>query len=132
MKPLLFDTTIWIDYLNGVVSKESNLLNTYIENDYKFFLCPIIIQEVLQGIRNDKDYVNVRSIFAHMDVLIIDPVEASIGAAELYRQLRKKGVTIRKSNDCLIAFYAIYYNLPLINNDKDFVAIAKHTPLKLK
>jgi len=131
MKPLLFDTTVWVDYLHGIVTKESNLLNKYIESDYELFLCPIIIQEVLQGIRNDKDYVSVKSIFSHMNLLVIDSFEASIGAAELYRQVRKKGVTIRKSNDCLIAFYAIYYNLALINNDKYFDAIAKRTPLKV-
>jgi predicted nucleic acid-binding protein len=65
-----------------------------------------------------------------IDMLEIEPVEAAIGAADLYRELRKKGVTIKKSNDCLIAFYAIYFNIPILHNDSDFNLISKHTPLK--
>lgn len=44
-------------------------------------------------------------------MLELDTVEAAIGAADLYRALRKKGITIRKSNDCLIAYYAIAHNV---------------------
>jgi len=132
MKPVIFDSTIWIDYFNGVITEKTNTLNSYIEEDGKIFLCPIIVQEVLQGILEDKVYNNIKNIFLYMNILTLDSTQASIGAAELYRGLRKKGVTIRKSNDCLIAFYALYFDLPLIHNDKDFDAIAKYTPLKTK
>ncbi len=52
-------------------------------------------------------------------------------AAKIYRTLRKKGITIRKPNDCIIAFYAIHFNLKLVHNDSDFDKIAKHTKLKI-
>lgn len=63
-------------------------------------------------------------------MLQLNPIEAAIGAADLYRTLRKKGVTIRKPNDCLIAHYAIFYDIPLLHNDIDFGQIAQHTPLR--
>ncbi len=60
-----------------------------------------------------------------------DPVMISIEAAELYRKLRKTGLMIRKSNDCLIAIVAIEVDLPILFRDRDFVMIAKHSKLKL-
>lgn len=63
-------------------------------------------------------------------MLQLDPVEAAVGAADLYRTLRKKGVTIRKPNDCLIAHYALSYDIPLLHYDVDFEQIAQHTPLR--
>ena len=132
MRAVIFDTTIWIDYLNGVISKETDMLYSYLEKNYKIYVCPIIVQEVLQGIKEDKVFSEIKDIFFHIDMLNLDPLEASIGAAELYRILRKKGLTIRKSNDCLIAFYALYFNIPLIHNDRDFDMISKHTKLKIK
>lgn len=64
-------------------------------------------------------------------MLLIDPVEAAIGAAQLYRSLRKKGVTIRKSNDCLIAHFAIFYDTPILHSDADFDQIARFTALRI-
>ncbi|TAG59706.1 MAG: hypothetical protein EAZ26_14390 [Runella slithyformis] len=56
---------------------------------------------------------------------------AAINAAQLYRGLRKKGVTIRKPNDCLIAYYALHFNIELCHNDVDFDLIAAHNNLKI-
>jgi len=65
------------------------------------------------------------------EILIDDPVIAAIGSANIYRTLREKGVTIRSSNDCLIAYQAIYHNAQLLHKDRDFRSIADHTELKL-
>ena len=131
MHPIIFDTTVWIDYLNGAITEETDFLHSYLNKNYKLYLCPIILQEVLQGIRDDKTYNRVKDFLLHIDMLTITPLDASIGAAESYRVLRKKGLTIRKSNECTITFYALYFDLPLIHNDRDFDAIAKYTPLKI-
>lgn len=64
-------------------------------------------------------------------MLQLDPVEAAVGAADLYRSLRKKGVTIRKPNDCLIAYYALFYDVSVLHNDVDFEQIAQHTQLRV-
>ena len=131
MQPALFDTSVWIDYLNGVENSHSNLLNEYIENDQPLLICPVIIQEVLQGISSDKDFENIKDSLLNFEILSITSVEAAIGTAQLYRQLRKKGITINKSNDCLIAFYAICFNVGLVHKDSDFDKIAKQSTLKI-
>ncbi|WP_245826095.1 PIN domain-containing protein [Spirosoma rigui] len=61
----------------------------------------------------------------------VDPVEAAIGVADLYRALRKKGVIIRKPNDCLMVHYAVFHDLPVLHNDVDFDQIARFTSLRI-
>jgi predicted nucleic acid-binding protein len=129
-EPLIFDTSVWINFLKNKSNPEADLLTSYIEHDDQVLLIPTILQEVLQGIREDKQYIHIKEIFSYFTVLQIPPVQAAIGAAELYRGLRKKGVTIRKSNDCLIAFYAIEFATPLVHLDSDFELIRKHSKLK--
>jgi predicted nucleic acid-binding protein len=129
-EPLIFDTSVWIDFLRGKRNPQSDLLTSYIEQEDQVLLIPTILQEVLQGIREDTQYRQIKDIFSYFTVLQLPPIQAAIGAAELYRALRKKGVTIRKSNDCLIAFYAIELTTSLVHLDGDFALISKHSKLK--
>lgn len=124
--PLLVDTSVWINFFNGIESTEVSTLTSYIENDDPIFLCPTIIQEVLQGIKNDRQFKEVRDDLLAFNILNDDGVEMAISAAKRYRTLRKKGVTIRKSNDCLIAQYAIKYALEVLHQDRDFDLIIKN------
>jgi predicted nucleic acid-binding protein len=130
-EPRIFDTSVWIGFLKNKSSPEVDLLTSYIEHDEQVLLIPTILQEVLQGIREDKQYTHIKEIFSYFTVLQIPPVQAAIGTAELYRGLRKKGLTIRKSNDCLIAFYAIEFSTPLVHLDSDFELFSKHSKLKI-
>jgi predicted nucleic acid-binding protein len=129
-EPLIFDTSVWIDFLKNKANPQSDLLTSYIERNDQVLLIPVILQEILQGIREDAKYRHVKEILSYFTVLQIPPIQAAIGAAELYRGLRKKGVTIRKSNDCLIAFYAIEFSTPLVHLDSDFDLVGKHSRLK--
>ena len=131
MKPILVDTSVWIDFFRNKNTSVCHLLNEYLQNDHPVFLNPTIVQEILQGIRSDSDYKKTKDILLSFEILSLNDIDAAIGAAELFRQIRKKGGTIRKSNDCLIAYYAIYFKIHLLHNDKDFKIISKYTDLKL-
>jgi predicted nucleic acid-binding protein len=48
MQILLFDTSIWIDYLRGQETSKVNLLDEYLLNTDVLQICPPIIQEILQ------------------------------------------------------------------------------------
>lgn len=128
---LLFDTSVWIDFLRNKNTPVAALLTSYIENNDPAVITPTILQEILQGIREDAQYQHIKDILSYFTVLQLPPVQAAIGAAELYRSLRKKGVTVRKSNDYLIAFYAIEFSIPLVHSDSDFALISKHSKLKI-
>lgn len=130
-RPVLIDTSVWVDYIKGIIDKRTDFLDGHISNNYPVLICPTVLQETLQGIRIDADYKKIKNILLSYTMLEIEPVEAAIGAADLYRSLRKKGVTIRKSNDCLIAHFAIFHNVPLLHNDTDFDLIASGSDLKI-
>jgi len=129
---LIVDTSVWIDGLNPrKKTPEKEILIRLIQNDYPIFLCPVIYQEILQGIREEKTFEEIKSILKQYRMVDIDVMYATNYAVDLYRQLRKKGITIRKSVDCLIASYAILTDMYLLHNDKDFEYIAKESRLKI-
>ncbi len=129
--PLVFDTSVWIDFLHNKSNPASDLLTSYIEGNDQILLTPTILQEVLQGIRDDAQYKHIKEILSYFTTLQFPPIQAAVGSADLYRSIRKKGLTVRKSNDCLIAFYAIEFSTALVHSDSDFDLIGKHTKLKI-
>jgi predicted nucleic acid-binding protein len=128
--PLIFDTSVWIDLLRYKSNPASDLLAECIDHNDETMLTPTILQEILQGIRKDRQYEHLKDMLSYFPMLQLPPSIAAVGAAELYRSLRKKGLTIRKSNDCLIAFYAIEFSIPLVHLDNDFDLISSHSKLK--
>ena len=90
----------------------------------------MILQEVLQGIREKRKRVAIRADLEEY-VCILPSVQTHIEAAELFAICRKKGTTVRKSIDCVIAALAIEYDLEVLQKDRDFPLLAKVVPLKL-
>ena len=127
---VLVDTTVWIDFFGDRPTPHVSRLQELIEDDEDLCLCGVILAETLQGIRSDVDYRRSKN---HFDSLIFLPMHQAtfLRAADLYRALRKKGVTIRKPVDCMIASVAIEHDLILLHNDRDFDHIAKHSKLKI-
>ena len=126
---VLVDTTVWIDFFAGHSQPHVTALVELIENEADLCLCGVIMAEVLQGIRSDKDYIKTKDYFGD---LIFLPMEQAtfVRAAEVYRSLRKLGITIRKPVDCMIASVAIENDIRLLHNDRDFDHIAKHSKLR--
>lgn len=127
---VLVDTTVWIDFFADRSEPHVAALQEFIEIEEDLCLCGIILAEVLQGIRSDEDYIKTKK---YLDDLIFLPMRQAtfIRAAEVYRSLRKRGVTIRKPVDCMIASVAIEHDIPLLHNDRDFGYIAKYSKLRV-
>jgi len=129
---IIVDTSVWIDCFNPKIqTPEKALLIKLIQNDYPIYLCPVIYQEVLQGIKEEIVFSDIKNILQHYRMINIDIMNITNYAIDLYRHLRKKGITIRKSIDCLIASYAIIADIHLLHNDTDFTQIAKESKLKI-
>ena len=127
---VLVDTTVWIDFFADRSEPHVAALEKLIENEEDLCLCGIILAEVLQGIRSDEDYIKTKD---YLDDLVFLPMQHAtfIRAAEVYRSLRKRGVTIRKPVDCMIASVAIEHDIPLLHNDRDFDYMAKYSNLRV-
>lgn len=129
IKGYIFDTSVWIEFFKGNNSDQTRLLVYLLENDLPVYYCPVILQEVFQGIKKDSELEEVKEVFTVLNRLVDDPYQAATGAAEIYRELRKQGLTIRKSNDCLITWYAIKNSLEIVHNDRDFDVIQNNIEL---
>lgn len=127
---VLVDTTVWIDFFAGRDEAHVMSLQELIESEEDLSLCGVILTEVLQGIRSDSDFIKTKEYLG--DLIFLPMRHATfVRAAEIYRSLRKKGVTTRKPVDCMIASVAIEYHIKLLHNDRDFNFIAEHSKLKI-
>ncbi len=124
----MVDSSVWIDYFIGVKNKQTNTL------DESLGLKPVaigdlILTEVLQGFRHDGDYKAAKKLFEDLTVFEMLGKDMAIKSAENFRTLRKKGVTVRKTADVIIASFCIDQKLPLLFSDKDFRPFVKHLGL---
>jgi predicted nucleic acid-binding protein len=126
---VLVDTSIWIDFFQYPVSPYAARLEDLIRVHNRAVLCGIILQEVLQGIRDNKSHVVTRERLIKLPYLDMSK-EIHLAAASLYRSMRAQGITV-PSADTTIAALAIQYHIPLYTKDDHFNTIAKHTRLKL-
>jgi predicted nucleic acid-binding protein len=131
MDIVLVDTSVWVNFFKGRETNSSLFLKNNLSNII-IATCPVIVQEVLQGIVSDKEFKVVNSYFNTLTRFADNPYELAVEAARLYREIRKAGFTIRKPNDCLIACYAIKNNVKLLHDDKDFDHIAMNSNLAVQ
>ena len=127
---VLIDTTVWIDFFAGRQLPHVSVLERLIKNREDICICGIILTEVLQGIREKSEFRKTKELFNAM-IFLPMPYSVFLGAAEIYRTLRRKGITIRNSVDCMIASVAIENDIMLLHNDRDFTIIEKHLGLKV-
>ncbi len=125
---ILVDSSIWIDFFNGVESSKTKLLDNALGTQ-TILMGDIILAEVLQGC--DNDYEMVKERLSHLECISLVGKEIAIRSSQNYRLLRSKGVIVRKTVDMLIGTWCIEYRVPLLHNDKDFDRIALHLPLEL-
>jgi predicted nucleic acid-binding protein len=122
---VLVDTSVWIDFLRGSPSAQVAALEALLERDDLVGTAPIILQEVLQGADSPARFEQWRREFSGlMCYLPLDPIDSHVEAARLYAACRRAGKTPRSSNDCLIARIALEHDLTLLEDDRDFEAIA--------
>ena len=127
---VIVDTTVWVDFFAARNKPHVAALQQAIEKEEDLCICGVIFTEVLQGIRSNTDYLKTKN---YLEDLIYLPMRQAtfVRAADIYRSLRKRGITIRKPVDCMIASVAIENDTQLLHNDRDFNQIAKYTKLKI-
>jgi hypothetical protein len=126
----LVDTSVWIDFFRGTPSREREILAACLVQREYIAISGIIVQEILQGVREDAQYretFRFLEFFPRVDLQFSDHIEA----ASIYRQLRKRGLTIRSPIDCLLAALALRCRFLLLHKDRDYPTIARFYPLKL-
>ncbi len=127
---VIVDTTVWIDYLGGILNAETEWLDREMPLQ-RIGLTDMILCEVLQGIRDTGEFRRIRDQLLTFDVFSAGGVENAIAAATNYRALRQHGYTIRKTVDCWIATFCLLNGHKLLHCDRDFDALEKVLGLKV-
>ncbi|MCY7408425.1 MAG: PIN domain nuclease [Alkalinema sp. CAN_BIN05] len=117
---VIVDSSVWIDYFNGRDTAQTNKLDDLLSSE-AVGLGDLILVEVLQGFREDKDYQIAKQLLTALTVFNLLGSDIAVKSANHFRSLRKRGVTVRKTADVVIATFCIENNYPLLFSDKDFI-----------
>ena len=125
---IIVDTSVWIDYFSGADTPAAERLDDTL-GVKPVAIGDLILTEVLQGFRDDKDYKAARKVFEDVTIFDMLGTQMAIKSADNFRTLRKKGITVCKTVDVIIATFCIEEKLPLLFSDKDFKPFVKHLGL---
>ena len=126
---ILVDSSVWVDYFRSADTPQVALLDSMFGRT-RIAVGDLVAAEVLQGVRDEKEYKLVKKVFDSFTHLDLGGYDLALQASENYRVLRAKGITIRKTIDTLIATRCIEDGLTLLHSDRDFVPFAKHLGLR--
>jgi predicted nucleic acid-binding protein len=138
---VLVDSSVWIDHLRGVRSRETAILGTLLawldpalargdpEAKPNLLVGDLVLCEILRGIPDPREHAVVKEILLNFEVVTIGGVDLALEAADHYRALRRLGVTVRKTIDLLIGTYCIAKDCALLHCDRDFDPMTQHLGL---
>lgn len=127
---ILVDSSVWIDYFNGVSIRQTDLLDQLITREI-IVVGDLVLVEVLQGFKSDHDFATAEKLFSEFVQVELAGFAIAQESIKNYRILRKKGVSIRKTIDVIIASYCIHHNISLLHRDRDFESLVQHCGLKV-
>ena len=120
---VLADSSVWIDYFNGVATPQADALDAFLATG-RVILGDLIVIEVLQGFRRDKDFSAAKAALFSLTVETMVGPDAALEAASAFRTLRARGVTVRKTIDVMIACHCVRRGHALLHADRDFDLMA--------
>jgi hypothetical protein len=126
---IVVDSSVWIDFFNGVSTPEVERLDGLLGST-PVAIGDLILVEVLQGFRHDRDVATARQLFRARPLLAMLGPQNAYKAAENYRSLRSRGITVRKTIDGIIATACIQATVPLLFSDRDFQPYVDHLGLE--
>jgi predicted nucleic acid-binding protein len=126
---ILVDSSVWIDYFNGRNTPQTNTLDALLGVE-PIGIGDLILTEVLQGFKSDADYRAARQALTSLSLFEMLGPELAIKSADNFRALRKRGITVRKTADVIIATFCIEARHSLLFADKDFRPFVEHLGLR--
>lgn len=134
------DSSVWIDHLRGTATRGTLALGRLLDalseesgetDPAEVLIGDLVLLEVLRGIADDRQYTATRTALLAFSQVRVGGTETALAAVGHYRSLRRRGVTVRKSIDCLIAAWCIAHSVPLLHADRDFAPFAEHCGLRV-
>ena len=127
---ILVDSSVWIDFFRGTQTLASEKLDRILDTE-RLFVGDLIVTEVLQGFKSDADFKAAKMTLESFTMIQIGGEDIAVQAAQNFRSLRARGLTVRKTIDTFIATRCIQNGLRLLHSDRDFDHFAAHLGLKV-
>ncbi|MEM7032562.1 MAG: PIN domain-containing protein [Chloroflexota bacterium] len=121
----MVDTSVWIDFFRGSETIQASILRSSILDRKTILTGDLIMAELWQGVRNNRELHRVEGAFSVLPVMQMVGETIARESADYYRRLRRQGITVRKTIDCLIAAWCIHNHVPLLHADRDFIHYAQ-------
>lgn len=128
---IVVDTSVWIDFFRGAATPAVERFVALVDDDEGIAITDVILTEILQGLRSEADVRRVERRLAPFEILRLESIDDFRRSAALYRGARRKGITVRRTLDCLIASVCIREGAALLHADADFDRLASCSALRL-
>lgn len=125
---IFVDSSVWIDYFRGIGGAQTDLLDASLDQD-KLVTGDLVLVEVLQGYDSERDVRTALRLLSAFPIVTVGGEAVALNAAQNFRMLRRRGITIRKTIDTLIASYCIIEGHSLLYSDGDFDPFVRHLGL---
>jgi predicted nucleic acid-binding protein len=127
---IVVDSSVWISHFRNIVTPQVAFLRDFV-NPRDVIVGDSVLLELLQGVSSERQ---ARLIETELRKFVIRPMFGeivAINAAQNYRMLRQKGITIRKTMDLIIGTFSIIGGHQLLHQDRDFNAMRDHLGLQV-
>lgn len=126
---ILVDSSVWIDYFGGTASPATDFLDASLGVE-PLLMGDLILAEVLQGFAIEREFIDAKAVLESFEVVPLAGRETCLEAAQNFLTLRRKGITVRKTIDTIIATCCIRNGYFLLHDDRDFDAFVEHLGLR--
>lgn len=124
----IVDTSVWIDYFRDQTTPKTLWLDAHLTST-RIGVLDLMVCEILQGVETNRMASTTLRHLRRFAIHDTGGVDLAVNAAANYRTLRGKGITVRKTIDCLVATLCIRERHTLLHNDRDFDAFEQHLGL---
>lgn len=127
---VIVETGVWVDFFRGIRNPQTEWILRE-AGGRMIGTLDLIVCEVLQGVPREPDYERIKHKMLELAVYNSGGEQMAVESAQNYRKLRAKGITIRKTIDCIIATYCIRHGFALMHKDRDFDPFETHLGLRV-
>ncbi|MFT4268088.1 MAG: PIN domain nuclease [Xenophilus sp.] len=129
---LVVDSSVWIDFFADRSTAACDELDRLLADGHTRLVVPdLVLYEVLRGFRHERAMRQVRLLLQTLSIEACGGEDLALAAAEHYRHLRARGITVRSAIDVMVAAFCIENDYLLLHSDRDYDAIATHRGLRV-
>jgi predicted nucleic acid-binding protein len=128
---IVVDTSAWVEFLRRTESRVDLHLTRLLGERAEVAVTEVVVLELLAGANQPARRDRVQEMLLGLPVLQLGGLAGYERAAEIYRECRSAGSTVRTLLDCLVAVPAIEADAAVLHADRDFDVLARHTALRV-